>query len=57
MSDLKDDEGVPRGIISFNTSGSLLDKPDSRYVRNVDQYFPGTAIYIRILLNEEDVIK
>lgn len=57
LSDLKDDEGVPRGIISFNTSGSLLDKPDSRYVRNVDQYFPGTAIYIRILLNEEDVIK
>ena len=30
LSDLKDDNGVPRGIISFNSSGSLLDKPDTR---------------------------
>lgn len=55
LSDLKDDNGVPRGIISFNSSGSLLDKPDTRYVRSVNQYFPGTAIFIRILLNEDDI--
>lgn len=55
LSDLKDENGVPRGIISFNTSGSLLDKPDTKYVRSVNNYFPGTAIFIRILLNEDDI--
>lgn len=55
LSDLKDENGVPRGIMSFNSSGSLLDKPDTKYVKNVENYFPGTAIFIRILLNEDDI--
>lgn len=46
--------GKPR-VIAFNDSGSLNEKPDSRYVRNSSQYFPGTAIFVRLLLNEDDI--
>ena len=56
LSDTKDENGVSRGIISFNKSGSLSDKPDSKYVKNVDNYFPGTAIYVRLLLNDNDIV-
>lgn len=56
LSDSKDENGVSRGIISFNKSGNLSDKPDAKYVKNVDNYFPGTAIYVRLLLNDNDII-
>lgn len=56
LSDSKDENGVSRGIISFNKSGSLNEKPDSKYVKNVDEYFPGTAIFVRLLLNDNDII-
>ena len=50
----KDSNGLPRGTISFNESGSIFDKPDTNYVRTVDNYFPGTALYVRLLLNDND---
>lgn len=49
-------KGETLDIISFNESGSLKEKPDSRYVRHVNNYFPGTAIYVRLLLNDNDII-
>lgn len=54
-SESKDENGNSRGIISFNDSGSLEDKPDIKYVKHVDSYFPGTAIFIRILLKENEI--
>lgn len=51
-----DSNGKTLDIISFNESGSLREKPDSRYVRHVREYFPGTAIYVRLLLNDDDII-
>lgn len=51
-----DSNGKALDIISFNESGSLREKPDSRYVRHVREYFPGTAIYVRLLLNDDDII-
>lgn len=56
LSESKDENGVSRGIISFNKSGSLDERPDSKYVKYVDDYFPGTAIFVRLLLNENDII-
>ena len=49
-------KGETLDIISFNESGSLKEKPDSRYVKHVNNYFPGTAIYVRLLLNDNDII-
>ena len=41
-------------LFTFNESGSIFDKPDTNYVRTVDNYFPGTALYVRLLLNDND---
>jgi hypothetical protein len=41
----------------FNKSGSIEDKPDSKYVKYVDNYFPGTIISAQILFNEDDLIE
>ena len=51
-----DSSGKTLDIISFNESGSLREKPDSKYVRHVREYFPGTAIFVRLLLNDDDII-
>lgn len=42
-------------VMSFNQSGSLEDKPDSKYVYSSRHYFPGTMICAKILLNDDDV--
>lgn len=46
-----DDEGNKTTIMPFNKIGSLHERPDSKYVRHTDNFFPGTAIYARITLN------
>lgn len=40
-----------RAIMAFNHQGSLREKPDEKYVRHTDFFFPGTAVYARISLN------
>ena len=44
-----------RAIMAFNQQGNLRDKPDNRYVRHTDYFFPGTAIYARIALNTKNL--
>jgi hypothetical protein len=42
--------------MTFNKSGNIEDKPDSDFVKYVDNYFPGTIISAKILFNEDDLI-
>lgn len=51
LHDTYDSEGLKLSIMSFNDSGNLSEKPDERFVRHSDYYFPGTAICARISLN------
>jgi len=41
--------------MTFNKSGKIEDKPDKKFVKFVDNYFPGTIISAKILFNEDDV--
>lgn len=41
-------------VMTFNESGNIEDKPDRRFVKSVDNYFPGTMISARIYFNEDD---
>lgn len=50
-----DDE--PFKYMTFNSSGDIEDKPDDKYVKFVNHYFPGTLISANILFNEDDLIK
>ncbi|PIE49073.1 MAG: hypothetical protein CSA39_04485 [Flavobacteriales bacterium] len=43
-------------VMTFNNSNNIEDKPDSKYVKSVDSYFPGTLISARILINKDDII-
>lgn len=45
-----------RDIMTFNSSGSLENKPDSNYVRQMKTFFPGTAIFARIQINTNNII-
>ncbi len=40
--------------MTFNESGNIEDKPDAKYVKFVENYFPGTIINAKILFNEDD---
>ena len=42
-------------VMTFNESGNIEDRPDRRFVKTTDTYFPGTIIAAKILLNEDDV--
>lgn len=42
-------------VMAFNQSGSLEDKPDSTYVNCTKNYFPGTMISVKLLLNNDDI--
>lgn len=42
-------------VMTFNDSGSIEDKPNSKFVKFVDNYFPGTIFSAKILLNEDDI--
>lgn len=47
--------GDVKEIISFNESGSLEEKPDSNYVKSVETYFPGTAIFAKLRIDDNDI--
>lgn len=36
--------------MTFNNSGEISEKPDNKYVKYVDYYFPGTVISVDLLL-------
>ncbi|MBM6856619.1 hypothetical protein [Caecibacteroides pullorum] len=55
LVDDKDENGSPRGVISFNKTGKLTDAPDEKYVRNVPDYFPGTIIFAKLSINDDDL--
>lgn len=42
-------------FMTFNKSGNIEDKPDDRFVKFVDNYFPGTIISAQILFNNDDI--
>jgi hypothetical protein len=43
-------------VMTFNKSNNIEDKPDNKYVKFNDNYFPGTIISARILINKDDII-
>lgn len=49
------ENGDYKDIISFNKSGSLSEEPDRKYVRSIPSYFPGTAIFAKLLINDDDI--
>lgn len=51
-----DSDGHLVGVMSFNHSGSLEEKPDSKYVYHIKNYFPGTIICAKLLINEDDLL-
>lgn len=50
-----DEKGKSLGRITFNDSGSFQDKPNNKYVKHVDSYFPGTAIFVKLLIDDNDI--
>jgi hypothetical protein len=50
-------DGEEYKFMTFNKTGSIEDKPDPKYVKYVDNYFPGTIISAKILFNEDDLIE
>lgn len=42
-------------VMTFNDSGSIENLPDENYVFCMKEYFPGTVISARILLNDDDL--
>ncbi len=41
-------------VMTFNESGNIENKPDDKFVKYVDNYFPGTMISARICFSEDD---
>ena len=41
--------------MTFNKENDLKYKPDKKYVYGTDYYFPGTAISVNIMLNDDDI--
>lgn len=48
-------DGDDYKFMTFNESGNIDDKPDSKFVKFADNYFPGTIISAKILFNEDDL--
>ncbi|MDD2413340.1 MAG: hypothetical protein PHR79_10560, partial [Bacteroidales bacterium] len=42
-------------VMTFNDSGNIEDKPNSKFVYQTKEYFPGTLISAKLLLNDDDV--
>lgn len=42
-------------VMTFNKSGNIEDKPDKKYVKYTEEYFPGTLISAKILINNDDL--
>jgi len=47
-------DGEKFKYMTFNKSQNIEDKPDPKYVKFVDDYFPGTIISAKILFNDDD---
>jgi len=43
-------------VMTFNHEGDIKKKPDKRFVKSTDQYFPGTMISVKIYLNENELV-
>lgn len=43
-------------VMTFNNSGNITDKPDSKYVKFVKNHFPGTIISAQILISKDDIL-
>ena len=43
-------------VMTFNNSGNIEDKPDRKYVKHTEEYFPGTLISAKILINKDDIL-
>lgn len=50
----REDESAYK-VMTFNSSGSFEEKPDSKYVCASKIFFPGTIISTKILLNDDDI--
>jgi hypothetical protein len=48
-------EGEMFKVMTFNDSGNIEDKPDTECVIYSKNYFPGTMISAKILLNDDDI--
>lgn len=44
-------------VMTFNESGNIEDKPDNKYVYQTKDYFPGTIISAKLLLNDDDLVQ
>ena len=44
-------------IIAFNEENDLSKKPDSKYVKRIDENFPGTMISMEFYLDKEYIEK
>lgn len=42
-------------VMTFNKENDIHYKPDKKYVYGTDYYFPGTAISVKIMLNDDDI--
>lgn len=51
----KDNEGKIISRVTFNTSKTLEELPDKKYVYHIDSYFPGTLIYAQLLIQDNDL--
>lgn len=51
-----DENGKKIGVMTFNKSGTINEKPDPKYVYSTKSYFPGTLIFAKILINEDDIL-
>lgn len=43
-------------VVSFNNSGTFDEKPDKKYVKFAENYFPGTMIIAKIKIGEDDLL-
>ena len=48
-------EGKTFKMMTFNESGNIEDKPDSKYVTFAGQFFPGTLITAKISINFNNI--
>lgn len=51
-----DKEGEKFKVMTFNDEGDISKKPDEKYVKFVDNYFPGTIISAQILISKDDLV-
>lgn len=42
-------------VMTFNGSGNIEDKPDKKYVKHINDCFPGTVITAKILIKKDDL--